>query len=48
MSPTLSTWSRTLLIVLGALCVLDVVAIGFGAAAATYLLGLAFGTDAMG
>lgn len=31
MSPTLSTWSRTLLIVLGALCVLDVVAIGFGA-----------------
>lgn len=31
MSPTLNTWSRTLLIVLGALCVLDVVAIGFGA-----------------
>jgi len=31
MSPTLSTWSRILLIVLGALCVLDVVAIGFGA-----------------
>lgn len=31
MSPTLNTWSRTLLLVLGALCVLDVVAIGFGA-----------------